>query len=301
MRRAIVHICLFVIASGFAVSSVAAEESAAAIEESHVASEEGATAEEADGAPAREDKAAGEEKFPLQIAAGIKGGVAGVAGYGFDNPSTFLLDNGAASVSPEFYGHFGTGGLGGLSLEVRILHFLGLEFGLYYGQTTAKGYVDKNDALTGRTLTRLTSETVTKGLQIPILLKFNVPGPTVRPFLGLGVEFVRQSDSEITYGQEPRAGVMPESEMNKIRRQNSVRPVNYPLFAFNLGVEVVAGPVRIPIEIRGGYALGYSRDINQRAEYLGREGSEHRIAYDTMYMGHFSIFTGVLYEFDLLL
>lgn len=247
------------------------------------------------------ETASAEEGFPLQIAGGIKGGMAGVAGYGFDNPSIFILDGVNRSVMPEYYGHFGTGGLGGLSLEVRILEFVGLEFGLFYGQTRAKGYVDKNDARTGQTLTRLTSETVTRGLQIPILLKFNVPAPIVRPFLGLGVEFVVQNDSEIEYGQEPRVGVVSESDMNRIRRQNSVRPVNYPLLAFNLGVEIVAGPVRIPIEIRGGYAPGYSRDINQRAEYLGREGSEDRIGYDTMYMGHFGIFTGVLYEFDLLL
>lgn len=246
--------------------------------------------------------AAAEESkpFPLQIAAGFKGGLNGVAGYGFENNARITGDDGREYVfnRPEYYGHFGLSGAGGVSLEVRALNFVGLEFGFYYAQDNATGYVDKNDAATGRTLTRIVSDQVTTAYHVPIMLKFNIPTETVRPFLGLGLGLVFQSNSELTYSEEPQAGRLAAGELDRIQNQNQIEPTNYNLFIFSLGVEVAAGPVRIPIELRGGYNLGYDRAADSRARF---ETATDQIVYDGQYMGHFGIFAGVLYEFDLLL
>ncbi len=243
---------------------------------------------------------AASEPFELQFAAGFKGGVNGVAGHGFDNNSRITgTDGNVYEFSrPEYYGHFGVGGTGGLSLEARALGFVGLEFGFFYSQDNADGYVDKNDARTGQTLTRITSEQRTTAYHIPILLKLNVPADVIRPFLGVGFEFVRQIDSSLEYDQEPGLGRATDGEMNALRNRNQIEATNYTLFAFTAGIEIAAGPVKIPFEVRGGYTLGFDRDADSRARY---DTDTNQIIYDGVYMGHFGIFTGVLYEFDLLL
>ena len=242
----------------------------------------------------------GEPAFPLQIAAGFKGGLNGVAGYGFENNATITGDDGReySFSRPEYYGHFGLSGAGGVSLEMRAFNIVGLEFGFYYAQDNATGYVDKNDAATGRTLTRIVSDQVTTAYHVPIMLKLNVPAQTVRPFLGLGVGLVFQSTSELTYSEEPQAGRMAAGEMDRLQNRNQIEATNYNLFMFSLGVEVAAGPVRIPVELRGGYNLGYDRAADSRARF---ETSTQQIIYNGQYMGHFGIFVGALYEFDLLL
>lgn len=241
-----------------------------------------------------------EGSFPLQLSAGFKGGLNGVAGYGFENNATITGTDGATYQfpRPEYYGHFGLSGSGGLSLEIRAFDFIGLEFGFYYARDNADGYVDKNDANTGRTLTRIESEQRTTAYHIPFMLKLNVPSPTVRPFLGVGIGLVRQIDSTLEYFEDPRAGQLAPGELQRIQNRNQIEATNYTNFIFSLGIEVVAGPVRIPVEIRGGYNLGYDRAADARSRYNPDTGE---IIYNGQYMGHFQIFTGVLYEFDLLL
>ena len=241
--------------------------------------------------------AAADEGFPLQISAGLKGGVNGVAGYGFDNPSRYTVDNTTYEFNPEYYGHFGLGPAGGLALEIRAFDIVGLEFGFHYASQTARGYVDKNQASTGQRITRVTSEQETTAYNIPILLKFTAPTNFVRPAFGIGVELVRQSEASISYDEEPAAGQAGQAFLNDLNANNQVRPVNYTLLQFTLGAEILAGPVRIPIELRAGYALGYDQDIEARAEF--NPAGSPRLLVDTIYMGHFGIFTGVIYEFDL--
>lgn len=244
-----------------------------------------------------------EPGFPLQLSAGLKGGLNGVAGYGLPDNAQITGTDGTIYTfnRPEYYGHFGLSGSGGAALEIRAMDFVGLEFGFYYAQDNANGYVDKNDANTGRTLTRIESHQTTTAYHIPIMLKLNVPSSVVRPFLGLGLGFVRQIDSDLEYTEDPQAGRLGPGELDRLNRRNQIETSNYMNFLFSLGIEVVAGPVRIPIELRGGYNLGYDRTNADSRAYVDSDGSGQQIVYNGQYMGHFQIFTGVLYEFDLLL
>jgi hypothetical protein len=237
-----------------------------------------------------------EEGFPLQISAGIKGGINGAAGHGFDSLSQYTVDDTTYEFRPEYYGHFGTGPAAGLSLELRAMDIVGLEFGFYYTSQTVNGYVDKNDGATGERISRINMEQVTSGFQIPILLKLTVPTNVVRPALGLGIELIRQNDASLSYDETQERGTMGASYLAALNENNRPRPVNYTVFQFTLGAEILAGPVRIPIELRGGYALGYDQDIQGRADLDPDEGT---LDIDTMYLGHFGIYTGVMYEFDL--
>lgn len=240
-------------------------------------------------------------EFSLQLAAGARGGFTGVAGHGFEN-GEFVRDNngnrippGAGWPYPEYYPHFGLGGTGGLSLELRFNNIIGLETGVFYSRDNADGYVDKNNANTGTTLVRIHSEQRTTAYHIPLMLKLNVPSDFVRPFVGFGFQFVAQIDSTLEYRQEQRAGQYSEQDMENLNDRNDIEPTNYPLLAGAAGIEVVVGPVRIPVELRVGYALGYDQAMTERAR-----GEDGRIIYDGVYLGHFGIFTGVLYEFDLM-
>lgn len=258
---------------------------------------------EVDEAPADMAPPMAEEEggLSLQLAAGFRGGLLGFGGEGFSNPSNVTATDGRqySGVYPEYFGHFGVGGAGGLSLEVRAMNFIGLEFGYHYGGGTAHGYVDKNDASTGRTITRLTSEQTTTAYHIPLLLKVNIPADFVRPFFGIGIELIRQVSAEIEYGEE--VGTASQSSyVASLNERNEVRAVDYNLLLASAGVELVFGSLRVPIELRVGYNLGYSSDINDRARVEIGDSEVERVTVDSMYMGHISIFSGLLYEFDLL-
>ena len=239
----------------------------------------------------------------LDLAAGMRGGVSGVAGHGFDNDE-YVIDNNGDRIPqggqwpyPEYYGHFGMGGTGGLSLELRLNNFIGIETGVFYSRDNASGYVDKDMADTGTTIARIHSEQNTTAYHVPLLLKLNIPSDFVRPFLGVGIQFVSQISSELEYEQEEVGGSRygSEEDMDRLNERNQIETSNYPLLAGSAGVEVVAGPVRIPIELRVGYALGYDQAMTERAR-----GQDGQIIYDGVYLGHFGIFAGVLYEFNVL-
>ena len=241
----------------------------------------------------------GERDFNIQLAAGMRGGFSGVAGHGFENGEFVTDENGTRIPSggqwgyPEYYGHFGTGGL---SLEVRLNNIIGLETGLFYSRDNASGYVDKNHASTGTTIARIHSDQRTTAYHIPLMVKLNMPSDFVRPFLAVGVQFVAQVDSELEYRQENVNGQYGNANaMDELNDRNQIEPSTYPLLAGAAGIEVVVGPVRIPVELRLGYNLGYDQAMQQRAR-----GEDGQIIYDGVYLGHFGIFMGALYEFDLL-
>lgn len=243
----------------------------------------------------------------LEVAVGFKGGFSGVAGTGFDNHeqvsdgdgTTLSFPSGAHNpwVYPEYYGHFGLGGTGGLSLEFRLNGIFGFETGLMYSQDNASGYVDKNHAPSGTTISRIHSEQTTTALHIPLLLKAVLPGMMVRPFFGAGIQLVVQSTSELEYEQEQRAGQYGgDGAMDELNRRNQIEESTYPLLAFSGGIEFAVAGIRVPVELRLGYAMGSSGDLDERARY---DASQDQVVYDGVYRGHIAILTGVLYEFEL--
>ena len=65
-----------------------------------------------------------------------------------------------------------------------------------------------------------------------------------------------------------------------------------------VALEIDLGPVRIPIELRGGYNTGFRKDLSERAEASG-SGTYPDFRYDGKYEGHFAMYTGILYSYDL--
>jgi hypothetical protein len=237
------------------------------------------------------------EAFLFEVGVGLKGGVNGSAGPGISDNNTIEGSDGRTYVFPksEYYPHFGFGGTVGPVLELRALGILGLETGFYYSRDNAQGWVDKNDAATGRTLVRIHSEQETTAYHIPVLLRANIPNPLVRPFLGVGLEFVRQSNSTLTYRQEQQAGRISDGDFAMLQNRNQITPSNYTLLLVSLGMELKFGPIRVPIEVRGGYNLGFDDSLSARATF---NSETQQLFYNGAYQGHFGISTGFIYDFD---
>ncbi len=239
---------------------------------------------------------------------GLRGGLNGVAGWGFDNHATvtdqdgmersFPKGNQGPWAYPEYYGHFGLGGAGGLTLEFRHQSIVGFETGLFLSQDRASGYVDKRQAGTSTVIARIESEQETTSVRIPLMLKAMIPSPSIRPYAAAGIEVVVQTSSDLSYTQQPEAGMYgSEADMEELNRRNQIETSTYPLLAGTLGAEISAGSsVSIPIELRFGWNLGHSRDMDDRATY---RSDSNEIIYDGQYAGHFGVYTGVTYRFDL--
>ncbi len=246
------------------------------------------------------------DRSSVQLSVGVKGGLTGVAGHGFENHESVVDESGTQVPAsndnlwpyPEYYGHFGIGLISGAVAELRFSQFLGVEAGYFFSQDNASGYVDKNDGQTGETLARINSEQRTSAHHIPVLAKVTIPDEIVRPYLGVGAGLVIQQSSELEYDQERRAGQYGENmeeAMATLNERNQIETSTYPLVMAAAGVELAFGSIVIPIEVRVGYALGVDREMEERAR-----GEDGQIVYDGRYMGHFSVFSGVLYEFALL-
>ena len=248
------------------------------------------------GSPAASGGAGG--RTFLALSGGVKAGPTGVAGYGFDNNSVITDHQGNPVMfqNAEYYGHGGVGGAAGLYAEARLSEFIGLELGINRTRNTAWGHEDKNHAGTGVTLTRIESRQVTWSTHVPILVKGVIPSDTARPFLAGGIEIVSQTDSMLEYDEDPQAAPASPDYIDLLNERNQIETTTYPLLVAALGVEVLAGPFVIPFEVRLGYALGHDRnDPDSRAWY---DSSADEIHYDGVFMSHFAVFTGLMYEFD---
>lgn len=229
--------------------------------------------------------------FDFQIAGGVKGGMNGSAVRGVPEGDPYEI-NGVTYQEyqgPDIYPMFGLGGgLGGF-LELRIIDIVGLEFGVHHSWDNGTGWEDKNTG-GGANIGRVYQEQRTRALHIPLMLKASVPG-MVRPTFGLGVEFVSQKSTEYSY----RSG---EFNVSSLNTRYSAKTSNYPLLAFSFGLEVDLGQIRIPIELRGGYNTGFRKDLDERATASGNPGLPS-FEYDGEYEGHFALYTGIMYQFDL--
>ena len=229
--------------------------------------------------------------FDLQIAGGVKGGMNGTAVRGVPEGDPYEI-NGVTYQQyqgPDIYPMFGLGGGIGGFLELRGQDIVGLELGLHHSWDNGTGWEDKNDA-GGGNIGRIYQEQRTRALHIPIILKASVPG-FVRPTFGIGLEIVKQNDTEYSY----RSG---EFDVQSLNNRYTAITSTYTVLAFTFGLEIDLGEVRIPIELRGGYNVGFRKDLMERADASGSPNLPS-FEYDGEYEGHLALYTGILYQFDL--
>ncbi len=229
--------------------------------------------------PPTETSTAGKKKLSLGV--GLKGGLNGSLVSGV--PENEPID-GTNRIDPNVYPMFGLGGGVGLSLEARYENFIGFETGIHISFDNGSGFEDINN-IQGANLLRRNQDQSTTAYHIPLLLKFIVPGELVQPVFGLGMEIVVQANSELTFDPE---NVYPD--------EYAIETETYALLAATLGLEFKVGVVRVPLELRLGYNVGFSNNASDRVDYDGST-----ITYFGAYQGHFGLFTGIAYDYDLFL
>lgn len=258
-----------------------------------------------------------EEGFALTLSAGLKGGVAGAGGYDVPRTQSVIGPGGrevpgeAGSTpssddfphySPEIYNHFGGGMNVGAVSQLRLYRFLSLEGGVHRSRDNASGYVEKNRD--GQHLSTIHSHQSTIAWHFPFLVKLNAAHDVVRPFLGVGIQWVVQQRSHLRYSQEVHSErYATDDQLDELDRRNQIETSSYPVGLFAAGLEFTVGPrflrFTIPIEFRAGYNLRYGDDFRGSDLSERARAEDGQLIYDGAYAGHFAIFTGVLYEFDM--
>lgn len=238
-------------------------------------------------------------KTRVDLSVGIKGGAAmsAVTEVPELTPEQVMEYN-ARTDDSGFFGAFGVGPGVGLSLEARFWEVVGLETGFYYSLDHASGWLDKEDDQTNTNFGRINSDQETSAFHIPLLVKVNANTEVIKPFFGLGFEFVLQQDSEISYRTDD-APVQPF--VDEYERRNRIEPSNYTLLQLTTGIEIDLGDFRIPVEIRAGYNLGWDETFRARVDPQEQPDGEYEFVYNGEYLGNFGFFTGLMYDFDLML
>ncbi|MFW5966583.1 MAG: hypothetical protein ACOCV2_03645, partial [Persicimonas sp.] len=193
------------------------------------------------------------DEIPVEILTGLEGGLMlqGVTEVG-DAPAEHL--DGRSTENSGFFPSFGVGPAIGLSVEGRMWNIVGLESGLYFSGDNATGWVDREH--NNEELGRIYADQRSNALHIPLLARATANTPIIRPFFGLGVEFVLQTASDLDYRSRAEEGTDPaalEDFRDDYDANNTIEPSNYSLFQITTGVEIDLGELRIPIEVRGGY------------------------------------------------
>ncbi len=224
----------------------------------------------------------------VSIGVGVKGGLNGSLVDGVPEDETLDFGGQTYQLDPDFFPMFGIGGAIGLAVEARAMKYIGLETGLHYSFDNGSGNEEVNNTAGQRLLT-VNQDQRSKSIRIPVLLKLAIPFPVVTPVFGLGIEVVSQTDSELEYDIES-AGI------NK-----DIATSTYTLFAFSIGLEFKVQQIRIPLELRAGYNLGFDNTLSGRVSPEGESINTATFVYDGAYQGHVGIYTGIMYDFDLLL
>lgn len=248
---------------------------------------------------------------PFMVSFGLKGGVNMQGGSEVPDLSAaqlteYNLSDSKQSEDSGIYGHFGAGPAVGGFVEVRFLEMIGLETGLVYAQDNATGWEDK--LINGVEQGRVSHDLEVNALHVPILFKANVKNETIKPFVGIGTEVVIQQKSELSYRADAEnsssypdsfvegAGGQPGFE-ERIKTTTST----YATLQLNFGMEVDLGEVRIPFEIRTGFNPSFKGDdFDARMDAKPREGDQfYDFVYDSKYLGHVGIYTGIAYDFEM--
>lgn len=199
------------------------------------------------------------------------------------------------------YPSFGVGAGFGLALEARFWEVVGLETGFYYMQDDATGWEDKK--VNGVDQGRIYMDQEVSALHIPLLLKANVNTDTIKPFIGFGLEFVLQQSSSLGYRTEPAEPGYQyvDTLADHFEQRNDITTSSYTMLQLTTGIEVDLGYLRIPVEIRAGYHLGWDDSFDARVDPQQQDDGSYKFVYDGGYTGHFGVFTGVMYDYDFLL
>ncbi|AWV91128.1 hypothetical protein DN745_18060 [Bradymonas sediminis] len=241
-------------------------------------------------------------QMPVDLLVGIKGGVAGTATSEVPKLSNRQQIQYAQPTDDSgFYPGFGIGPGVGLSLEARILGVLGLESGVYYMGDNLTGWQDKSVNSIPRG--RVTMEHQVSALHVPVLLKAVAPSAGLKPFLGLGLEFVFQQSSSLEYRTERENSNDPTIDQYGplFSERNRVSTASYMMLQLTTGVEIDLGVVRVPVELRAGYNLGWDDSFDARVKVESGGSTGHTFTSNGENMAHFGIFTGVVYDYDFLL
>lgn len=233
-------------------------------------------------------------ELDLELLAGAKGGVSGQAATEVPENARYSAEGTTYEADPNLIGLAGAGPGGGLVLGLRANRAVGLETAFYVTNDSSEGTNEvyhPNDELKGRIHQRQTST----AHHVPVLLKLAPSFDQIRPVLGVGVELVYQQSAELNYRA---SGDVESAEADQLQERNRAAPASYTLFQVTAGVEIDAGPVRIPIELRGGYNAGWTETFDARVDVENPGQSDEIFRYDAAYTGHYGLFAGVLYRWD---
>lgn len=245
------------------------------------------------------------------LSAGIKGGVnmqgaQEVSDLSVAEMQSFGLNPARPqSEDPGIYGQFGAGPAIGGTFEARYNGVVGLELGLFYAQDSATGWEDK--LVNGQDQGRVLHDLSVEALHIPVLIKGVVNNETVKPFVGAGIEVVLQQSSSLEYRAENDVTQYPQSFVDGAGGQPGFadrvesETSNYVVLQLNFGVEFDLGELRIPFEIRAGFNPGYGGDRFEDRMATEGGGGVTNFIYNSQYMGHIGVYTGLAYDFDLAL
>lgn len=224
----------------------------------------------------------------ITIGVGIKGGLNSSLVDGVPEDETLEFQGQTYQLDPDFFPMFGIGGAIGATVEARALGYIGLETGLHYSFDNGSGNEEINNPQGQRILT-VNQDQRSKSIRVPVLLKLAIPFPVITPVFGLGIEVVSQTDSELEY------------DVQAAGANKDIATSTYTLFAFSIGLEFKVQQIRIPLELRAGYNLGFDNTLSGRVTPEGDNINSATFVYDGAYQGHVGLYTGIMYDFDLLL
>lgn len=224
----------------------------------------------------------------ITLGVGVKGGLNASLVDGVPEDETLEFQNQTYQLDPDFFPMFGIGGAIGATVEARALGFIGLETGFHVSFDNGSGNEEINNPQGVRLLT-VNQDQRTTAFHIPILLKLAIPFPVITPVFGLGVEVVSQSNSEIEY------------DVESFNANREIETSTYTLFMFTAGLEFKVQQIRIPLELRLGYNVGFDNTLSGRVTPEGDNINSATLNYDGAYQAHIGLFTGIVYDFDLML
>jgi hypothetical protein len=157
-------------------------------------------------------------------------------------------------------------------MELRFVRYLGLEVGLSITrhkliEDTEWTYTEVNQGtgVTERFSTKSDQTLVWTSFHIPVIVKGILPvGDAVRLSLGIGPEFSIGSYASATFkqkGPDPLKGARAKFQDLNASSQTDT------YLALQFGVDINAGPFRVPIDLRWAYNLSQPDSYYDRVEY----------------------------------
>ncbi len=202
-------------------------------------------------------------------------GVMGGVGAAFiDQPSDQSVRG--QRLEPEYPGFAGLNTNIGLSLELRVLGYVGVELDILSASREGNADMTVTNVQSGARnvfVVRIGHG----GIQVPLLFKVAAPGTVITPLAFIGPMFVLPGD-------EPDFAL---EGINNTPLTLTAHNEDYVMFAFGVGVEfnlpIKALDLRIPLNVRGGYYPGQGDSREERASYTPAAGAVTEESYTTTF------------------